>query len=90
MESAGGGPDEGQGRMKYTLGGHVENLRMLAGAVSGTGNDLNNVIRGNDAANTIKALGGGYRSSDRSAKAPVPSQSSSARVTAGAADHERH
>ena len=38
----------------------------------------------------IKALGGGYRGSDKSATASAPSQSSSARVTAGAADHERH
>jgi Ca2+-binding RTX toxin-like protein len=58
VEAVGGGTDEVQARVDHILGAHVENLRMLEGAVAGTGNDLANVIRGNDASNVIKALGG--------------------------------
>ncbi|MDE2306927.1 MAG: TolC family protein, partial [Xanthomonadaceae bacterium] len=38
----------------------------------------------------IKALGGGYRDSGSPAAAPASTQSTPARITAGAADHERH
>jgi Ca2+-binding RTX toxin-like protein len=38
----------------------VENLRLLsdAGAINGTGNDIDNVIHGNDSNNTLSGLGG--------------------------------
>src|SRR5882724_1227494 len=37
----------------YTLAANVENLVLLAGALFGNGNGLNNVITGNDAFNTL-------------------------------------
>jgi Ca2+-binding RTX toxin-like protein len=45
----------------YELSSNVENLVLLTGALFGTGNDLSNVITGNDAANF---LGGGDNGSD--------------------------
>ena len=36
-----------------TLGKNVENLTLLAGAVTGNGNELKNFITGNDIANTL-------------------------------------
>lgn len=41
-----------------TLGANVENLLLLDGGVSGTGNDAANTLRGNGAANTLSGLGG--------------------------------
>ncbi len=44
----------------YSLGSFLENLNLRAGAgaLAGTGNDLDNLINGNEAANTLTALGG--------------------------------
>ena len=58
LEAAGSGTDEVQARVDYSLGANVENLRLMNGAVSGTGNELGNTLRGNDAANVLKGLGG--------------------------------
>lgn len=58
LEAASGGTDEVQAKVDYTLGANVENLRLMTGAVGGTGNELSNTIRGNDAANVLNGLGG--------------------------------
>jgi Ca2+-binding RTX toxin-like protein len=47
------GTDTVQSSISYTLGGYVENLTLLTGALTGTGNSLNNTLTGNDAANTL-------------------------------------
>jgi Ca2+-binding RTX toxin-like protein len=43
--------------ISYTLGDNVENLRILSGPVSGTGNGLANEINGSNGNNTIAGLG---------------------------------
>lgn len=58
LEAVNGGTDEVQAKIDYTLGLNVENLRLMTGAVTGTGNELSNTIRGNDAANVLNGLGG--------------------------------
>ena len=56
-EAANEGTDLVQSAVAWTLGANVENLTLSgAGAISGTGNTLNNVLTGNSAAN---ALNGG-------------------------------
>jgi len=55
---AGTGVDSVEASISYTLGANVENLILDDGAVSGTGNALNNVITGNDAANTLSGAAG--------------------------------
>jgi len=53
-ELASEGTDTIQTALTYTLGANVENLTLTgAAAVSGTGNDLNNVITGNTANNVL-------------------------------------
>ena len=53
-EAAGAGTDTVQSSITYTLGANLENLILTgAAAISGTGNDLNNVIKGNGANNTL-------------------------------------
>jgi Ca2+-binding RTX toxin-like protein len=42
----------------YTLGNNVENLTIISGSRSGTGNTLNNVITGSTAANILSGLDG--------------------------------
>ena len=42
----------------YTLSAEVENLELLGGAVSGTGNDLANQIAGNALDNVLAGNGG--------------------------------
>ncbi len=42
----------------YVLGDHIENLVLLDGAISGTGNALDNVITGNAANNTLDGAAG--------------------------------
>jgi Ca2+-binding RTX toxin-like protein len=39
--------------INYTLGSNIENLTLTGSAVSGTGNELDNVFRGNSIANTF-------------------------------------
>src|SRR5687767_110264 len=49
VESAGAGIDRVLASITYTLGAHVENLTLTgAAAITGTGNGLNNVVRGNN------------------------------------------
>src|SRR3546814_4906663 len=52
------GVDEVRASIDFVLGSNVEDLRLMDGAVSGAANDLANVIRGNDAHNVLKAMGG--------------------------------
>ncbi|MCC7425488.1 MAG: calcium-binding protein [Alphaproteobacteria bacterium] len=54
-ENASQGTDLVQSSVSFTLGANVENL-ILTGAtvISGTGNELNNVITGNTAGNTLR------------------------------------
>ena len=57
-EGVDAGTDLVQSSVSYSLGANLENLTLTgAAAINGTGNSLNNVIRGNAAANT---LNGGY------------------------------
>ncbi|MBY0565630.1 MAG: hypothetical protein K2P58_15780 [Hyphomonadaceae bacterium] len=52
--AGGGGADEIRASVSYTATANIENLTLTgAGAISGTGNALNNVITGNGAANTL-------------------------------------
>jgi trimeric autotransporter adhesin len=53
IEAAGEGMDSVFAWSSYTLGANVEYLTLWAGAVDGTGNDLDNGISGNDADNTL-------------------------------------
>jgi Ca2+-binding RTX toxin-like protein len=54
IENADEGIDTVQSTFSYTLGANVENLTLLlAAAINGTGNELNNVIIGNGAANVL-------------------------------------
>ncbi|TMJ12581.1 MAG: hypothetical protein E6G94_13420, partial [Alphaproteobacteria bacterium] len=53
-ENAGEGTDTVIASLSYTLGATLENLTLTgAAALSGTGNDLNNIITGNSGANTL-------------------------------------
>ena len=61
IEVAGGGIDTVKASVDFTLGAEVEKLIMLAGAVSGTGNSLDNTITGNAGNNNID---GGMGSND--------------------------
>lgn len=54
-----GGVDTVQASVSFALSDGIENLTLTGGAqISGWGNGLNNVIVGNDAANTLGGLGG--------------------------------
>ncbi|HEY5724265.1 MAG TPA: M10 family metallopeptidase, partial [Allosphingosinicella sp.] len=57
-EQPGAGADSVRAGFDYTLGDWVENLVMLGGAVSGTGNGLANNITGNGFDNVIDGKGG--------------------------------
>ena len=58
-EAAGEGTDTVQSSVSFTLGANLENLTLTgAESISGTGNDLSNVISGNAAPNTLSGLGG--------------------------------
>src|SRR3546814_13676259 len=58
IERANAEVDEERASIDFVLGSNVEDLRLMDGAVSGAANDLANVIRGNDAHNVFKAMGG--------------------------------
>ncbi len=54
-----GGIDTVNSSVSYTLGAYVENLNLTdMAAVNGTGNALDNHIRGNSAANVLRGMGG--------------------------------
>ena len=58
-EAAGGGIDTAVASRSYALPANVENLTLVGSlALDGTGNDLNNVLRGNDADNVLDGRGG--------------------------------
>ncbi|AEG93875.1 Conserved hypothetical protein [Ramlibacter tataouinensis TTB310] len=53
-ETAGEGIDTVMSSVTYTLGLHVENLTLTgANAINGTGNELDNILAGNSAANVL-------------------------------------
>jgi Ca2+-binding RTX toxin-like protein len=56
--SATGGYDKVLSSVNFTLGANVEELTLTGTAVRGTGNVLNNVIRGNAAANQLNGAAG--------------------------------
>jgi Ca2+-binding RTX toxin-like protein len=62
VEEAAEGTDEVLSRISYVLGNNLENLDLRGlVAIDGTGNGLDNQIKGNLAANTISGLGGNDR-----------------------------
>src|SRR5688572_4262949 len=58
QENAGEGTDVISTNLNYELPDHVEYLIMAGSQLSGTGNDLNNLISGNAATNVIDGRGG--------------------------------
>ncbi|MEH1896452.1 MAG: DVUA0089 family protein [Nostoc sp.] len=59
IEAANSGTDIVRSSIAYTLATNVENLTVTGtGAISGTGNTLNNFIFGNSSNNTLNGLGG--------------------------------
>ncbi|ALC16895.1 hypothetical protein DSOUD_2128 [Desulfuromonas soudanensis] len=59
VEAAGEGTDTVQASASHTLEANVENLLLTGNAaISGTGNELDNVITGNSAANVLAGEGG--------------------------------
>ena len=59
VESNDGGTETVQSGVSWTLGSNLENLMLLGtAAISGTGNNLNNVLIGNSAGNLLTAAGG--------------------------------
>lgn len=58
-EGVGAGVDLVKASINWTLANNLENLTLTGGsAISGTGNNLNNVITGNGGANTLSGLNG--------------------------------
>jgi|CXWL01.1.fsa_nt_gi Ca2+-binding RTX toxin-like protein len=53
VEAANEGFDTVRSYVSWTLGAHVEKLTLMAGAIAGTGNELNNTLTGNSAANIL-------------------------------------
>ncbi|GAA4001919.1 hypothetical protein GCM10022211_11310 [Sphingomonas humi] len=60
-ENVGEGTDKVLSSIDYTLGANVENLTLTGSAMSGTGNELNNLIVGNALANTLTGAAGDDR-----------------------------
>ncbi len=59
IEGSGGGTDTVQSSLSYTLGNNVENLTLTGGAnISGTGNELANVLTGTSGDDTLNGVGG--------------------------------
>jgi len=58
IENAGQGIDSVNANVDYTLSANIENLTLFNGAISGTGNGLDNIIRGNDNDNILNGGGG--------------------------------
>jgi serralysin len=61
IEEQGGlnGIDTVNAAVSYTLGAFVNNLTLTGGAaINGTGNEIDNVLRGNAAANVLSGLAG--------------------------------
>lgn len=58
IEAASSGTDTVRSSVSWTLGSNVENLELTGSAVSGTGNNLNNVLTGNGANNTLSGGSG--------------------------------
>jgi Ca2+-binding RTX toxin-like protein len=57
-ENVGAGVDTVLATVNYTLADNVDNLALKTGAVTGTGNALDNELMGNSAANTLSGLAG--------------------------------
>jgi Ca2+-binding RTX toxin-like protein len=57
-EGAGEGTDTVNASINFTLSAHVENLTLTGIALNGTGNVLDNVIKGNDGNNTLSGDAG--------------------------------
>jgi VCBS repeat-containing protein len=59
IELEGEGNDTIDARVSYTLGDNVENMRLMgASSLSGTGNELDNLITGNAADNLLQGMDG--------------------------------
>lgn len=58
VEAANGGTDTVVTSISYTLGANVENLRITAGGLTGTGNALDNTITGSTGADILYGMGG--------------------------------
>ncbi|MEP7350572.1 MAG: cadherin domain-containing protein [Sphingorhabdus sp.] len=58
FEIAGGGTDTVNSAKSYILTDHVENLTLTGSGTSGTGNNLDNVIKGSGSDNMLFGLGG--------------------------------
>ncbi|MBT9316236.1 M10 family metallopeptidase C-terminal domain-containing protein [Leptothoe spongobia] len=69
IESVGNGHDGVISSVNYTLGAHLEDLRITGTVIQGWGNNLNNTIFGNSENNSIKGVAGndilyGYQGDD--------------------------
>jgi len=57
-EAENAGKDTVLADISYTLTDNVENLALLSGAETGTGNGIDNTLTGNESVNTLSGLGG--------------------------------
>ncbi|MCA8837870.1 MAG: heme peroxidase, partial [Proteobacteria bacterium] len=58
IENLNEGTDTVLSSVNYTLGSNVERLTLTGSAISGTGNELGNILRGTNSGNTISGLDG--------------------------------